>query len=213
MKSIATILALSTTVAVASAEVLYEETFPNDTDAGVTLATVGWQIALGPKAEDATNYQQHAVSEGAGVDGDAGFALNFYGEDFWDRTTLYWTDEFDGEVAAEARFTWHEAGSDPLHAALCVDGTWYVNTAAGEHVPGDVYDFANVAVERSVELGGEGWHVLNFVPGRVLEVGDAVDALPAGQVTGLGLFAAEKTGVQAFDSVRLVADVDEETED
>ncbi|MGF1633012.1 MAG: hypothetical protein ACFCVE_04110 [Phycisphaerae bacterium] len=204
--------------------IVYLETFANDTKKPATLAAAGWRIALGDKAEDATNYQTFALTELPGDDQPvepvaagpdvpptrAGYVLNFFGDTFWNRATLYWTTELSTEDVSNQTETpltvsWLEAGSEALCPAVRVDNVWYVHLKTDVEAPGgDPYRIAETGKRRTVRFDEPGWHKLDFREGKALDTGTATeDGVPAGKLTGLGLFAPTKAGIQAFDSVKL----------
>ncbi|MEO0586971.1 MAG: hypothetical protein AAF078_04960 [Planctomycetota bacterium] len=228
-----------TSVAPAQAETaIYRETFANPTGAPQSLADYGWSYHLGPAGWDETRNGATAslVNEGPGsqpeamraASGDApdapnGFVVNALGPDglgddpWWNRLTLYITEEVDIDTAAHAPVAIEVdlafSQPDAARFVVRVDDRWFASAEAFEPTPLSGYDiYGRFAADHTpcrLELEGATWLPLAFLPGTTMSLDlDANPiALPAGQITAAGLLI-QPTGFEVFDNFAIYGAAD-----
>ncbi|MEM6561783.1 MAG: PEP-CTERM sorting domain-containing protein [Planctomycetota bacterium] len=218
----AVVVAGSFAVAGAEGAVVYREVFGRDAGTGnTTLDFADWNIRLGQSTTeapaDATSFfNGGGLTEDTSFPADldavnsnpatatiaTGLVNNFNGGGFWNRTTLYWTDEYtvDSSVATVDSFQFHynvQSGYG-FRVAVEVGGDWYV--ATNEVTGFSVYDTVLATVD---------FQPMDFTTLVVDESPTStVSGLPAGDVTAFGVWADRSSGgFDQFDTFTINATV------
>lgn len=193
-------------------------------------ADTGWRwyvTNLGLQA-DAFNGSAHTSDPGAGTHPDLGgagllppvnsnpqdtaiaegYVRNTFGGSFWQSESFFLTEEYtiDRSAFEVTRFTWAQASnSDPAdttRVAARVGGIWYVTeqTQSAIREPFAMQFWAPDS--QSIDFSSATWRPLNFELGTVMSINtsSAPAALPAGDITGVGLWWDKMSTRGAFDA-------------
>ena len=179
-------------------EPLYHEIFPSNGGSQATLGSADWSMYKGD-GDDVTSDSHVFIGAWASGIGNNNplnsapayserergyFASTFNdGEDY-----LLYTDEYPIPSALASSFRWWQqngGGNDPApdvyRVAVEIGGQWYASEET----------FANSVLtwqQRSLDLDGASWRLLDFQPGSELALGNAA-TLPNGLITAFGLYS------------------------
>ena len=212
----ATLLGLpgATMVMAADKQVAYREIFPTKPN----FTANGWKFHMNANATDASAAECWGGGPGTPKDLPAVNSNPAAGAQDWmgflwisnSERFMMWSDEFpiDKPISSIRWFMNLNNAADQVHAAVRVEQSWYV-TAQG-------YKTANLgenkSVEVSVEVATSKWQALPFVPGDRAGNGGKLEApaatepaiaLPAGKVTGYGIFCPHRSAVPVFDTFEI----------
>lgn len=194
----------------AQSDVLYRETFENDTGADRTLSEVGWRMLLGDEASDFTKFQPTNRTHGPNFRGGSNrsleavnstptsddFAVGYLGEEWgedWNRPALYYTDEHPIDTAEFQieQISWLQgAGPNPVKIAIRVgDDQWVVSK--DDFVGGNNAYFLPTGGEEFVmEFQSAEWLELDVKRGSLMEL-KGPQPLPTGEITAFGWYLPE----------------------
>jgi len=219
MKKFASVLIASAVAAcvssTASAAVIYRETFPNGGN-NKPLSVEGWEARLraenGLSAQPSSGFSSFNFNDpnNGFLGGNAvpvnsnptdssltnGGVVNFNNGSFWLQPTLYYTNEYslDRSINTLDSFEWgqnNQSGGGTGYAAAVQIGTnWFVNDTV-------FVGFLNATALANLS----DWKSLAFA---TLTVSGVSSVLPAGNLTGFGLFTtravADNTSFETFDN-------------
>lgn len=209
------------------ANVIYRETFENDTGEDRNLVESGWFIINGNGGTDFTKGQPVNRVPGADFRGGSNQALdgvnnnptsdNFrhgylqeaWGGD-WNRHTLYYTDEFPVETSTQdvSSISWLQgSGSNPVKVAIRIDADqWFVSEE--DFVGGkNPYFLPTGGEEQELDFPSAKWIALEMRPGQWMRLGEATE-LPEGDITAFGWYlpkGKKKGSSVAFDDFTIYA--------
>ncbi|MEM9915763.1 MAG: hypothetical protein AAF911_12445 [Planctomycetota bacterium] len=175
-------------------DVLYCETFANDSGRGLPLADFGWHYHLGPQGwtqqDNGATYGlvnenlgsaagTIAVAAGVEADSDRGFVVNALGPDgeqdadpFWNQFTHYFTDELtvdrDQFELTEVAFDLALSQPDQVRITVRIGEQWFASAQSFTTTPVNGHEiyggFAAKAERKNLDPRGEAWLPFSFVP-------------------------------------------------
>lgn len=204
--------------------VIYQETFGNSGSANYTVdhkahVLTDWQVAWG-RAGTKGNSTRAIVSNGASKP-DAAMNIGTSNATTSESNGLIYTDvptntyffftsaetgsAIDLDPSQGLTFGWFQRNNrldDGFRVAVQIDGLWYVTKALFSSP-------ANAWSNQSFTFtpAAASWRLLEFTPGHSLAMGANPTAdLPAGRITGFGLFTEATTGeTRRFDTFSVSA--------
>jgi len=201
----------------ADGQVVYREVFPIADGSGrQQITTANWGLRLRFAGDlsggtEASGFHNDLTSNGVtfgdvvpainsnpAVDSPGlGFVENFYGGDFWNVPSVYYTEEFTLDRSANTvnSFTWAQNNQEALSGFRVVAriGTdWFASDT----------NFVGFLFDATLQVSGAVWRPFDFATVTVGET--TVPALPAGDLTAFGLYTAH-TGYEVFDSFTINA--------
>ncbi|MEM6459827.1 MAG: hypothetical protein AAF710_10610 [Planctomycetota bacterium] len=206
----------------AAEQVVYRETFPVAEGEAVKLSDAGWKAWVYSKSDgrvhrgaggyvellrDKASQPADVPPVAANADDDApvatGMLVNWNGGDFWPNPTLYLTEEFTLDTAADlTRIGWFQNNQDEaggFRVALKIGTAWIVSDE----------NFVGFG-SRELVVRNASWRFLN-VANLKPDAEATMTALPDGPLTAFGVFG-QHTGYAELDSFTLTADITENEE-
>jgi len=228
-----TAMRLQTATLVEVPEVIYRETFGNDSGSDQGLSYADWTGYYGASA---TLLPSSGSTSGTLVSGNGGprvaVPINSdldsnepdngvldlgFGRLLWPAgggvsPALVYTDEYaiDRSAYDIEAFIWSQAtngGTDNFQVALQIGGQWYLSdTAFVGPSNGSSGTFDDNGREQTLGFTGAQWRSLSFTPGSTLGSPGAIVALPGGDVTAFGLYGSYNA-TSWFDSFTVAATI------
>jgi len=225
-----TAMRLQTAPLVEVPEVIYRETFGNDSGSVQGLSYADWTGYYGSGATllpssgnpSGTLFSGNGAPRVAGPvnsdldsdEPDNGVMDLGFGRLLWPSgggvsPALVYTDEYTIDRSAYdiESFIWNQAnmGSNNFRVALEIAGQWYVSdTAFSGPTNNSSGTFGVNAGEKTLDFDTAQWRSLNFSPGSTLGNPGSIVALPGGDITSFGLYGTYNA-TQWFDTYTIAA--------
>lgn len=222
-------------VSATQAQVLYRQTF-GSTENNVSVNTVGWTVATGTSGTDYTTSFTTSPGVGGWITHSTGNPTNLPNVNTGTpsssqslgiaivslssndiRNGLIYTNQFSLNPSTYTEgltFSWTQGNSNVnalYQVALQINGSWYASTQTFKNTTAvsSASNFATQAESGSFTFNTQAasWMNLNFTLGSTLNLGSVLAAdLPAGAITGFGLYMTSPAAVTArFDTFTITA--------
>ena len=225
-----TAMRLQTVASVEVPEVIYRETFGNDSGSDQGLSYADWTGYYGsgatllpssgsthgniPSLTGATKTAGPVNSDLDNDEPDNSIMDLGFGRLLWPSgggvsPALVYTEEYliDRSAYDIEAFIWNQAnmGSNSFRVALEIAGQWYVSdTAFSGPANGSSNNFGANAREKTLDFDTAQWRSLSFSPGSTLGSPGSIVALPDGNINSFGLYGTFNA-TQWFDTYTISA--------